>query len=126
MASTDIIDSANDTVKLGSKLKGNLSALRSGRSAVAFASDANKTLLNTEYDSPCIDIGAGTTLTATRNLVFPLTDGAMWTVTNEATGAQSVQCIGATGTGVTIATGKTAIIRCDGTNIRRVTSDATP
>lgn len=126
MASTDIIDSANDTVKLQSKLKGNLSALRQGRAAVSFASDANKTLLNTEYDSPNIDVGAGTTLTATRNLVFPLTDGAVWTVKNAATGAQSIQCISTTGTGVTIATGKRATIICDGTNIERVTADVTP
>jgi hypothetical protein len=126
MASTDILDSANDQAKFASALMGNLTALRFKRRAVSYASDANKTLTSSEYDGSHIDVGSGTTLTATRNLVFPLTDGAEWVVTNEATGAQSIQCIGATGTGVTIATGKSAVIRCDGTNIRRVTADVTP
>lgn len=122
MASTDILDSANDVFKLASKLKGNSSALRVGRAAVSYASDANKTLLSSEYDSVIIDIAAGV-VTATRNLVFPLTDGAIWFVNNQT--AQSIQCIGATGTGITIATVKGAWIWSDGVNIKRMSADVT-
>jgi hypothetical protein len=39
------------------------------------------------------------------------------------TGGHGVQVIGATGTGVTIADGKRAIVYADGTNVVRVTAD---
>jgi hypothetical protein len=122
MASTDYFDSTNDRAKLQSALGGNLSAFRLRRVSVSYASDANKTLLNTEYDAPIIDIAAGV-VTATRNLVFPLTDGAIWFVRNRT--AQSIQCIGASGTGTTIATLKAAWVYCDGTNISRMSADVT-
>lgn len=123
MASTDILDSANDRAKLQSALGGNTSAFRWHRAALTFTSDANKTLLSTEYEAVILDFGTGTALTATRNVVVPLTAGAMWIVRNATNGAQSIQVIGASGTGVTIANGKTAIVFCDGTNIVRVTAD---
>ena len=61
------------------------------------------------------------TLTATRDIVVPLVGKRQWTVYN-GTG-QSLRFIGASGTGITIATGKHAIVRSDGTNIVRVTAD---
>lgn len=122
MASTDVLDSANDSFKIASALMGNSTALRLKRRAVSYASDANKTLTSSEYDGTIIDIAAGV-VTATRNLVFPLTDGAVWFV-NNGTG-QSIQCIGASGTGITIATVKGAWIWCDGTNIKRMSADVT-
>jgi hypothetical protein len=61
------------------------------------------------------------TLTATRNITVPLVGKRQWTVYN-GTG-QSLQFIGATGTGITVATLKHAIVRSDGTNIVRVTAD---
>lgn len=91
--------------------------------AVSYASDANKTLTAAEYAAPLLVVTSAVSLTATRNLVVPLTAGAVWIVVNTTTGGQSIQVIGATGTGVTIATGKTALVRADGTNIVRITAD---
>lgn len=87
----------------------------------AFPSDANYTLTAAEADVDYIKISAGT-ITATRDLIVPVAFPRQWTVINA--NAQSVRIIGASGTGITIATGKTAIVMADGTNIVRVTADA--
>lgn len=86
----------------------------------AFPSDANYTLTAAEADVDYIKISAGT-ITATRDLIVPIAFPKEWTIINA--NAQSVRIIGATGTGITIATGKTAIVMADGTNIVRVTAD---
>lgn len=85
----------------------------------AFPSDANYTLTAVEADNDVLSIAAGV-ITATRDWIVPLIP-RQWTVINKT--AQSVRIIGATGTGITIATGKTAIVMADGTNIVRVTAD---
>ena len=101
-------------------------ALIGGRGALSFSSDANKTLTDTEYDNLILDFGTGTALTVTRNVVVPLTAGRVWIVRNNATGAQSIVLIGASGTGITVATNRTAICAADGTNIVRITADTAP
>lgn len=118
----DILDVDNNLWSVASEIRGNNTGQKRGRAAVAYATDANKTLTADEYECYTIDIAAGVVST-TRNLVFPLNDGARWFV-NNGTG-QSIQCIGATGTGVTIATVKGAEIWCDGTNIKRGSADVT-
>jgi hypothetical protein len=118
-------DHTNRFVKEG-EIRGNGTGQKRGRAAVAYASDANKTLSQAEYECHKIDVGSGFTLTVTRDLVFPLTDGADWLVNNNSTGGQSIQCIGPTGTGVTIATGKAALIWSDGVNVKRGSADVTP
>lgn len=85
----------------------------------AFPSDANYTLTAVEADNDVLSISAGV-ITATRDWIVPLIP-RQWTVINKT--AQSVRIIGASGTGITIATGKTAIVMADGTNIVRVTAD---
>lgn len=89
-----------------------------GRTSQAMA-DANQTI--TQAQSLCRTIVTTGALTATRNLVVPLKN-ATWTIRNECTGG-SIQVIGSSGTGITIATGKTAIVYCDQTNVLRVTAD---
>lgn len=91
------------------------------RAVVNMAADANKTLTQAEAAADIVEITSGT-LTATRNIVLPLIP-KQWTVFNNTTGGQSLQFIGATGTGVTVASAKRAIIYADGTNIVRVTAD---
>lgn len=81
--------------------------------------DANQPL--THALASCDTIVTTGALTATRNVVVPLVR-RRWTVRNTCTGG-SVQVIGASGTGVTIATLKTAIVECDGTNVLRLTAD---
>lgn len=90
-----------------------------GRLAKAVA-DANTTLSFAEIRNQIIEFSG--TLSATRNIVLPLKP-RQWTVFNNTTGSFGLQFIGATGTGITVAAGKRAIIYADGTNIVRVTAD---
>lgn len=85
--------------------------------------DANYTAVQSDYQSKIIEVTSSLSLTATRNFVLPIVSGYQWTVYNNTTGAQSIQFIGSTGTGITIANGKRAIVYCDGTNIVRVSPD---
>lgn len=87
----------------------------------AFPTDANYTALAAEVDVDVINISSGV-VTATRDFIVPIGFPKQWTVINNT--AQSVRVIGATGTGITIATAKTAIVMADGTNVRRITADA--
>ena len=82
-------------------------------------SDANATLTQPEAVNATLTFTG--TLTATRDVVIPLVGKKQWTVYN-GTG-QSLRFIGASGTGITVATLKHAIVRSDGTNIVRVTAD---
>lgn len=82
--------------------------------------DANQTI--SQALALCDSLVTTGALTATRNLVVPLVR-RQWTVRNNCTGG-SIQVIGASGTGVTIATLKAAIVECDGTNVNRITADA--
>lgn len=86
----------------------------------AFPTDANYTALADEVDVDVINISAGV-VTATRDFIVPVAFPKQWTVINNT--AQSVRIIGPTGTGITIATAKTAMVLADGTNVRRLTAD---
>lgn len=96
--------------------------LAPGKLARAIASDANITLTHAEALCDILEFTSGVSLTATRDVVLPLA-AKQYTVFNNTTGSQSLQFIGATGTGITVASGKRAIIYADGTNIVRVTAD---
>lgn len=91
-----------------------------GRLAKAM-SDINTTLTFAEQRNQIIELTG--TLTAARNIVLPLKP-RQWTVFNNTTGGFGLQFIGATGTGITVAAGKRAIVYADGTNVVRVTADA--
>lgn len=97
----------------------NTQCLDLGYALSAWSADTNYTALQADYS--CAVIKLAPTLTTTRNYVMPLTSGALITFVNAS--GQSIQIIGASGTGFTIATGKTAMGRCDGTNWYRVTAD---
>ncbi len=86
----------------------------------AFPTDANYTATAAEVDVDWINISAGT-VSATRDFIVPVGFPKQWVVTNNT--AQSVRVIGATGTGITIATLKTAIVAANGTNVIRITAD---
>lgn len=90
-----------------------------GRLAKAM-SDANTTLTQPEARNDILEFTG--TLTAARNIVLPLKP-KQWTVFNNTTGGFGLQFIGATGTGITVAAGKRAIVYADGTNIVRVSAD---
>jgi hypothetical protein len=82
-------------------------------------SDANVALTQPEAANATLTFTG--TLTATRDIFVPLVGNKQWTVYN-GTG-QSLRFIGASGTGITVATLKHAVVRSDGTNIVRVMAD---
>lgn len=92
------------------------------RAAIVMASDANVVLTRAQAVCDILSVTSSVSLTATRNVQVPLAP-QQWTVFNGTTGAQSLQFIGATGTGITVANGKRAILYSDGTNVVRVTAD---
>lgn len=83
-----------------------------GVSAVAMT-NANVTLTPLQYGKPVIVISG--LLTANLNLIFPTGMVGEWTVINNTTGAFSVTCKTAAGTGVFVNTAQ--VIVGDGTNI---------
>ena len=91
-----------------------------GRLALAMI-DANTTLTAAQARNAILEFTG--TLTAARNIVLPL-PVQQWTVFNNTTGGFGLQFIGATGTGVTVAAGRRAIVYSDGTNVVRVTADS--
>ena len=94
-------------------------ALATNATLAKALSDANATLTQPEAANATLTFTG--TLTATRDIVVPLVGKKQYTVYN-GTG-QSLRFIGASGTGITVATGKHAIVRSDGTNIVRVMAD---
>jgi hypothetical protein len=102
-------------------VQGNAAAISWGRAPKAL-SDANYTVANTEYNKRHLEFTGA--LTAGRDITLPTTDGAEWVVENATTGGFALTFKTAAGAGVAVAATKTAIIRCDGTDIKRVTADA--
>lgn len=102
------------------QLVGNSSTLAFGLNNHVMT-DANYTLLAADYVNTIQQFTG--TLTAGRNIVFPLTAGTQITVFNNTTGGFALTVISASGTGIAIAAGKRAICYCDGTNWVRVTAD---
>lgn len=82
--------------------------------------DANKTL--TLAQALCRTVELTGALTALRDVIVPLVP-RQWTIYANVTGGFGVRVIGASGTGITVADGKRAIVECDGTNVVRVTAD---
>jgi hypothetical protein len=64
---------------------------------------------------------------ASRNLIVPTFDGMLWSISNEFSTAQNLTVKTAAGTGIVVTQGKTAWVRCDGTNVVTVRElDGTP
>lgn len=98
-------------------------AVVDGRITRQLTADTNYTALQVDFQGSIMEFTSSLSLTSTRNIVLPILSGYKWTVFNGTTGGQSLQFIGTSGTGVTVANGKRAIIYADGTNIQRVTPD---
>ena len=92
------------------------------RLALVLAADANRTLNAAEARCQILDITSSVSLTVTRDIVLPLAP-QVWIVNNATSGAQSLRFIGASGTGITVANARRAILYSDGTNIVRATPD---
>jgi len=90
-----------------------------GRFVQAMA-DANQTL--TYEQAMCESMELTGALTALRDVIVPLVP-RNWIVYANTSGGFGVRIIGASGTGITIADTKRAMVECDGTNVVRVTAD---
>lgn len=87
-----------------------------------FATDANYTLTKSQYSVRAIKMtDTGVVLTTGRNVYVP--DEVREFVFINST-AQTLTLKTSGGTGIAVATAKTAILLCDGTNVVRVTADA--
>jgi hypothetical protein len=87
-----------------------------GNYNVIFASDADHALTAVEWSNNFLEVTSSVSLTTTHQLIAPLNQGQEFVVQNNTTGDQSIEVIGATGTGITIANGATVSVVCDGTN----------
>lgn len=94
--------------------------LAPGRLVLAMA-DANKTLTHAQALVDSLELTGA--LTLLRDVIVPLAPKT-WIVFANTTGGFGVRIIGATGTGITVADGKRAILQTDGTNVVRITADA--
>lgn len=85
---------------------------------VVFATDANHTMTYPEMSgsSGFLVATSSTALTTTRRLIAPLVKGFTWAIENATSGSYPILVIGSTGTGVTIPSGYTMTVYCDGTN----------
>ncbi len=85
--------------------------------------DANYTLLTStmpeEWQYGILNISG--TITADRNIICP-NNKKLYVVVNGCA-TYNIKLKTSAGTGINVATGKTAILRCDGTNVVRVTAD---
>ena len=89
--------------------------------AVNFPTDADITLTanNGSVDqsrSAVLVVTSSGSLTATRNIIAPASASKVYIVKNSTTGGQSIQIKYATGTGITVGNGNTAIVYGDGSN----------
>jgi len=89
-----------------------------GRIVKAMA-DANVPL--TYQEAMCESIECTGSNTALRDLIVPLVPRVYTVFANTTT--NGVRVISTSGTGITIAVGKRAIVECDGTNVVRITAD---
>lgn len=96
-----------------------ISRLSHGAASIALTT-ANVTL--SQAQALCETLTVTGTLTGVRDLIVPLVR-RRWLIRH--TGSSfGARVIGASGTGITVAVGASALVECDGTNVFRVTADA--
>lgn len=111
-------NNTTDPEAAGAAAAGWVPDFTNGVTAVTMTS-ANVTLTPLQYGKPIIVITG--TLTANLNLIFPAIVNE-WTVINNTTGAFTITCKTASGTGLVVNTA--ALIVGDGTNIQSAVTDA--
>lgn len=100
-----------------------------GYATVNFSSDADTTLTLTDGNSSqtarnlYLNLTSSGSLTTTRDLIIPNNQAGtapiqkLYIVKNGTTGSQAIRVIGATGTGITIPNGVTALVYSNGSNV---------
>ena len=95
-----------------------------GKTLIVFSSDANLTMTALQASSKFLQVTSSVSLTNTRNLIAPQTEGQEFTVYNTTTGGQSIDVIGTTGSGVIIPNGQIAEVVYNGTNYQIISGGA--
>jgi len=80
------------------------------------------TLTADEYPYPVLILTG--VKTGNRGVILPTTENGTWLVINNSSGAFTTTIKTTAGTGPDVANDKSAFVRCDGTDIVRVTGDA--
>jgi len=93
---------------------------RFAKAAITQNSTADTTLTASQYECPVLEVSG--TPGGAFNIIAPNTTNARFEVTNKTPSALTIRRTG--GTGVTIAAGKSAIVRHDGSDYIRITPDA--
>lgn len=109
----------NTTDPEGGSAAGWVPDLTNGVATIAMT-NANVTLTALQYGKPLIVISGA--LSANLNLIFPAIAGE-WTVANNTTGAFTITCKTAAGTGVAVSGGCATVLYGDGTNIYSADND---
>jgi hypothetical protein len=114
------LDGDTETILI-KHLRGNGAPIDRGFANITGAkANADYTLIAAEYECSIIRLG-WTGWTGGHNVVIPSVTGATFEIINET--GQAATIIAATGTGITIASNKTARVFFDGVNVRRLTAD---
>ena len=109
----------------GATTNQNLNAIQQaigGQAAVAFASDADKTLTYTntnadqDFRAMYLNVTSAVTLTATRGLIVPAVN-KLYVVKNGTTGGKSITVKIGSSTGTTVPNGYTAILYANGSDV---------
>lgn len=108
--------SSNNITLTGSVLWATGSTPLYGYKAISMTSDADYTPTSSQYNSFILAFTSTVSLTVTRNIILPLTQGSTWVIYNNTTGSQNLQIIGTTGSGFTVNGGTSAYVWTDGTN----------
>lgn len=116
------LDSVNQTnLKVAAVTVASVGPLgfQSGQAIAVTNATVDLTLL--QYNSRYLEIQGAQS--AQRDYRPPVTFGRQWIVRNATTGGFGVRIIGASGTGIVIASARSATVGADGTNIIRLTPD---
>lgn len=105
---------------VGGKICGNLAGVPYEFLDYAFPSDANQTLTASQSAAETLNLSG--TVTGTKTLTVTAVSGSAWWIVN-GTSAGAVTVQAATGTGITVANGKSRRVRFNGTNVVATTPD---
>lgn len=108
---------------VGGSASGSGQAITMKSATVTPGADADYTLTAAEISCMLLTVVAGSWTTG-RNVIVPNTSGSFWHFSNSTGFALVVKTAG--GTGITIANGRAAWIRSNGTNCRRMSADIDP
>lgn len=104
-------------VRAAGGFSGKATAFQLSKAAVVYTANANKTATTAQYECFMLYLSESPpgTLTVTRDLVLPLTDGGLWLVVN--TTGVNIRVTGTSGATTTVNSSTTRLVGCTGTGM---------